>query len=99
MRVGWQGQGQQGQLICPRVRVALAAAVLGLHVAEEHAAGRGRARRQRLDPLRLLAPLGDLLEVDPILLGAALPAWNGNDKLFRLLLRYLPTTCINRYLL
>lgn len=27
-------------------------------------------RRQRLDPLRLLAPLGDLLEVDPFLLSS-----------------------------
>lgn len=78
-----RARAQQRQLVvAARGRVALAAALLGLHVAEQHAAPRARsprargprarrpraglaARRQRLDPLRLFAPLRDLLEVDP----------------------------------
>lgn len=67
---------QQGALVVGRVRVrvALAAAALGRHVAEHH--GVARRRRQGLDALRLLAPLWHLAEVDPLRLAARLrPGW------------------------
>lgn len=57
-----------------RLSVALAAAALRLHVIEENGGGLSGGRRQRLDALRLLAALGDLLEIDPVRLRPRLRA-------------------------